>query len=412
MEHPETPRVGREHFQTSSGEISSTSALDLTGTPAGIGSSRPPSPANLTPREGSSSRRRLSWGRMEQDRPDVWRDPLRLNLTDINYPPRSVSQTTSASNDDPFESDTPKEEDALTRIPQPYFTQRGAENAPRTYSQASLISSIRSKSTTSADYGEFDIDDDEARLTSFASGTAGHDRSAMSLSVSHLDPSMTSGVDVERTPKNRLSKRQSKRYSTTPSPASRLRSVSRNLRRVSLRVVNLAGVGLEEKARGIRLPDDDDDGAKVKGKDTQRTAGGEDDDEEQELPDLAARLPIRGTTLGFLGPNSRIRLAMFQFLTYPYVHYSAFKARSTPLTFARLSGREFGSLFKPTDHASAHSNNASEIYSSQMDRTYYSHPHRLQRHCTHHSGGSFSYSSIFRLGFKLYSTCASERLFS
>lgn len=258
---------------------------------------------------------------MEGERPEVLRDPLRLNLTDISYPP---TRPTSVPNDDPFDSDTPQEEDVLTRAQRPYFAARGGDDNVRTFSQASLLSSLRSKSTSSTDYGEFDVDDDEARLTSFASGTAGHghDRSAMSLSVStHLDPSMASGIDVERTPKSRASKSQSKRYSTSPSPASRLRSVSRNLRRVSLRVVNLAGVGLEEKARGIRLPDDKDDGAKVKGKDTQSAVSGEDQEEEHELPDLATRLPIRGRTLGFLGPSNRIRLAMFRFLTYPYVHF-------------------------------------------------------------------------------------------
>jgi hypothetical protein len=79
--------------------------------------------------------------------------------------------------------------------------------------------------------------------------------------------------------------------------------VSRNIRRVSLRVVNLAGAGLEDS---IRLPDDEDE-LKV------------DDDKEEELPDLSRDMPIRGRTLGCFGPQSRIRLALFNFLVYPSV---------------------------------------------------------------------------------------------
>ncbi|KAF8146237.1 Ion transport protein-domain-containing protein [Mycena galopus ATCC 62051] len=66
-----------------------------------------------------------------------------------------------------------------------------------------------------------------------------------------------------------------------------------NLRRASVRVVNMASVGLE------RLPDDKKD-------------------EDDHLPDLAQTLPIRGRTLGFLGPTNKLRLACFNFLVYPW----------------------------------------------------------------------------------------------
>ncbi|KAA1473328.1 hypothetical protein DENSPDRAFT_779605 [Dentipellis sp. KUC8613] len=36
------------------------------------------------------------------------------------------------------------------------------------------------------------------------------------------------------------------------------------------------------------------------------------------MPDLSKSLPIRGRTLGFLGPNSRLRYAMYRFLVYPW----------------------------------------------------------------------------------------------
>ena len=54
----------------------------------------------------------------------------------------------------------------------------------------------------------------------------------------------------------------------TLSTGDQLRLVTCNLRRVSLRVVNLAGAELEEKAitRGAYLPDDEDDrGEPVRG---------------------------------------------------------------------------------------------------------------------------------------------------
>ncbi|KAJ7487241.1 Ion transport protein-domain-containing protein [Mycena galericulata] len=92
-------------------------------------------------------------------------------------------------------------------------------------------------------------------------------------------------------------RRRTLRYSTSPSPLKKtgtaIKHVSQNLRRASIRVVNMASVGLE------RLPDDKKD----------------DDDH---LPDLAATLPIRGRTLGFLGPTSSVRLACFNFLVYPW----------------------------------------------------------------------------------------------
>ncbi|KAJ7085572.1 Ion transport protein-domain-containing protein [Mycena epipterygia] len=88
-------------------------------------------------------------------------------------------------------------------------------------------------------------------------------------------------------------RRRALRYITSPSPLKKMgtatKHVSQNLRRASVRVVNMASVGLE------RLADDDD-----------------------HLPDLAQTLPIRGRTLGFLGPTNRLRLLCFNFLVYPW----------------------------------------------------------------------------------------------
>ncbi|KAJ6589250.1 Ion transport protein-domain-containing protein [Mycena capillaripes] len=92
-------------------------------------------------------------------------------------------------------------------------------------------------------------------------------------------------------------RRRTLRYSTSPSPLKKtgtaIKHVSQNLRRASVRVVNMASVGLE------RLPDDKKD-------------------EDDHLPDLAQTLPIRGRTLGFLGPTNKLRLACFNFLVFPW----------------------------------------------------------------------------------------------
>lgn len=293
MEHRPPSFSGSDHLQA--GEFILTSAVDLGGTPVGIASSAPSSPISLSPREGSISRRRLSWGRMERQHVDMLDDPLRLD----------TSTTPVRDDHEGPDTDTPHEDDALSR--------GGFFRGPANASESSLIAAYRSKSVTS-EYNDIDLDDDEARLTSLTSAGS---RS-----------SEASNVDLERTPgsMNRSNRSKSVRYSTAPSTGERLRSVKRNLRRVSMRVVNFAGVGLEEKLRGVRLPDDGDNDKRTRGKERARedTVDYEAVEDEEELPDLAARLPTRGRTLGFFNSTSRIRLIMFRFLANSYVLYRAF----------------------------------------------------------------------------------------
>jgi hypothetical protein len=124
------------------------------------------------------------------------------------------------------------------------------------------------------------------------------------------------GEDAEQsagaTPRSR---RKTVRYSLTSSPLKKtgtaIKSVSQNLRRVSLRVVNLAGAGLENQ---IRLADDDDDEAR--GKRSVSIGKGNDEGDSGDFPDLSNNLPIRGRTLGFLDSNSKLRLALYNFLVY------------------------------------------------------------------------------------------------
>ncbi|KAF8151534.1 high-affinity cell membrane calcium channel [Crassisporium funariophilum] len=125
-------------------------------------------------------------------------------------------------------------------------------------------------------------------------------------SYSSGDPELDGGA----TPRTR---RRTVRYSVTPSPLKRtgtaMKSVSKNLRRMSLRVVNLANTGLEGQ---LRLGDGEDTAKSKKS-----ALDDDDDDDGPPAPDLKQVLPIRGRTLGFLGPESRIRLTLFRFLVHP-----------------------------------------------------------------------------------------------
>ncbi|KAG9050174.1 calcium channel protein [Tulasnella sp. UAMH 9824] len=83
-----------------------------------------------------------------------------------------------------------------------------------------------------------------------------------------------------------------------------LKTMSRNIRRASMRVVNLAGVTLED--RPIRLEDESPDLSK-------RNAPLPGQDEE--MPELS-REKLRGRTLGIFGPQSVIRRAMLSVLLW------------------------------------------------------------------------------------------------
>ncbi|OBZ73075.1 hypothetical protein A0H81_07105 [Grifola frondosa] len=120
-------------------------------------------------------------------------------------------------------------------------------------------------------------------------------------------------IDPERSGSTSRPRRKTVRYTVSPSALKKtgttLKTVSRNLRRASLRVVNLGTFGLDDH---VRLEDVDELVQK------QEEDEAEAEDEDEVLPDLSKTLPIRGRTLGFLGPTNRVRLAMYQFLVYPW----------------------------------------------------------------------------------------------
>ncbi len=273
------------HFSAS--HRSSSSAVDFPGTPAGLVTSRPTTPLS----SDSIARRRTS--------SNVVQDPLRFdNLqTSDNQPGPVAGPSRSAwPPEDPFDSPT---EDETFHVPS--YRTGGAryQDAGAIYStpqpgqsSASLISSYVRESGDTTDSTR---DDDEAHLTA---------------NMSRGEWAIGHSVDPERSGASpRSARRRTVRYSTSPlkKTGTTLMSVSRNLRRASLRVVNFGGYGLEDH---VRLDDLDERDVKDKDED-------EIPDEDEVLPDLSKALPIRGRTLGCLGPRSKLRLAMYKFLTYP-----------------------------------------------------------------------------------------------
>ena len=265
----------RRHIQSTS----SSSAVDLTGTSAGLAASLPPSPS-LSPKDGPGSvtRRRPSW-----------------SAPRLSFPHQTVQTGTRtfSLDDDPFVSPTvsPKEDTPPRfRTGSAYLTTQAGP------SSASLIP------TRPGD------EDDEVHLTASISR-----RRPPGWSIHDIeDPELSVGAS----PKSR---RRSHRYSASPSPLKKagttLQSVSRSLRHMSVRVVNLAGRGLDDH---VRLDDPDEEPSPKR-----RGCDSFEEPEYSALPDLRKSLPTRGRALGFMGPTNPIRLLMYRLLLFPYVvpHY-------------------------------------------------------------------------------------------
>ncbi|TFK38523.1 high-affinity cell membrane calcium channel [Crucibulum laeve] len=269
--------------------------------------SAPPSPS-LEPSDSRSSfaRRRTSWAARLID---PGQDPLRLDLSDDTItpvqsaPPRfGETGPVLPLGDDPFYS--PTHERSSFAGTHPYTaddTRYGRQHSDRsTYTDRDPYSTSQAGPSTAsliapsheAEMEDGHREDDEAHLTGNMSRSGESEGGEMWASE---DPEHDGGA----TPRSR---RRTLRYSTSPSPLKKtgtaIKSVSKNLRRVSLRVVNLANSGLENQ---LRLAD-----------------GEESVRDDEEPPNLSQALPIRGRTLGFLGSDSKLRLALFNFLVYPW----------------------------------------------------------------------------------------------
>ncbi|KAG5652105.1 hypothetical protein H0H81_006278 [Sphagnurus paluster] len=263
---------------------SSSSAINLAGSPAGIVASAPGSPS-LEPSgsKGSFSRRRTSWG---QRLSDAGQDPLRLDPVPPLPATASSSSANTSSGSRPVLTDTDDFFSSPTDDRSFPFSARYGSQQMKPYSNAEAGPSSVSLVSTPSGSDEEHREDDEAHLTA---------------------NEMYGGEDPERsaamTPRSR---RRTIRYSPSPlkQTGSAIKSMSHNIRRASVRVVNLASAGLESQ---LRLGG---------GEQVKRT--GRDDDDDELLPDLSKALPIRGRTLGFFGPESKVRLALFNFLVSPW----------------------------------------------------------------------------------------------
>ncbi|KAL0948006.1 hypothetical protein HGRIS_010628 [Hohenbuehelia grisea] len=261
--------------------LSSSSAIDLTGTPTGL-ASRPASPSpsqDTLDTPNAFSRRRTSWGRN-----DTRQDPLNTSAE------RAPTLNTL---DDPFDDE-----------PQSSFYRNGARAALMGYAteqeQAGLsTASLIGPHEMMVD-GDGTRDDDEAHLTA---------------NMPHVEREHDRHADLEQSAGSTPRRQRTTRYSPSPSPLKKtgtaIKTVSRNLRRMSLRVVNIAGAGLENQ---IRLYDGDEEGKRRAVQQQQE----DDEDDGESLKSLHSHLPLRGRTLGFMGPENSVRLGLYRFLIYPW----------------------------------------------------------------------------------------------
>jgi voltage-dependent calcium channel len=272
-----------------------TSAVDL---PVPRTPSPSPSPSlvvepDYSSRRGSLAKRR-SWGNKLREAAAAESSsahPLHLDF-DANMSP----QRGLAVGDDPFLSNLER--------PIPHYIDDVYSDSRAGTSSASFI------------YGQFEHEaeddghreDDQAHLTANMSRIGvdtEDDTSSRTPEYSIDDPEIEGGS----TPRTR---KRIHRYSQTLSPLQKtetaIKSVSKSLRRISLRVVNLANTELEGQ---MRLGDGNEDEGNERLED--------EEDEEHHQPDLKKVFPIRGRALCFLGPKSKIRLALFKFLVHPCV---------------------------------------------------------------------------------------------
>ncbi|KAI0292948.1 hypothetical protein B0F90DRAFT_1767226 [Multifurca ochricompacta] len=241
----------------------------------------------------SFARRRLSWGRL-----DSGQDPLRLDSLDMNDPGPSSHRSNLPSSSQPVPLPTYSLDD------DPFVSH---------HSQADTF-----RSSTTSTYG------DGAESFPYSTHHPRAGNSTASLISSNRESSTSWGTDSEHiaatVPRTR---HRTQRYSLNLSPIDRsgttIKRISQSLRRVSLRVVNFAGAGLEDH---IRLPGNDYDGGAGASSDGKTdTPEGDNDGEEkvdEQFTDLSKIIPLRGRTLGIFGPTSRVRLAMYDFLIFPW----------------------------------------------------------------------------------------------
>jgi hypothetical protein len=293
----------------------------------GLATGSAPASPSLNPSESYTSsgytRRRTSWG----NRADAGQDPLRSDLTPTgsfdldapapSRPPAGIGHGRNGS-----------QRSSFTLTDDPLYIPRDEPSPSRVAPYASTSRRYPSMASTSSTYSTTQLGFSTAALITpgfDAYGPEGRRSEDEAWLTSHLpkqgadavwEPERLYAGDTERAAGSTPPYRPRVRYSAVPSRLQKtstvIRNVSRRLRRVSLRVVNLAGAGLGDQMR-LR----DDDGVEYRGKGKEKE--GASIDEGDSLPDLGKEMPIRGRTLGFLGSTNRFRLMLFKFLVYQCV---------------------------------------------------------------------------------------------
>lgn len=209
----------------------------------------------------------------------------------------SVISSAFALDDDPFDSlpITPDEyHPAATPVydPEPFTY----SNNPRARDSTTSLISSRRESTNST------LDGDTAHLTGNVHLKATKDEDDWRTDSEHNIADATPPSATRR------------RYSANLSPLHRsgtaIKKISEGIRRVSWRVANIAGSGLNDHIRlsggdGHHPPVDHDAV----------------DNSDEPFTDLGMALPLRGRTLGLFNPTSRVRRVMYHFLIFPCVLY-------------------------------------------------------------------------------------------
>ncbi|KAI6024262.1 Ion transport protein-domain-containing protein [Pisolithus marmoratus] len=298
--------------QSHSTNSSSSSAVDFTGT----GLSVPQSPIS----DVRHARRRASWSKA-----DARLDPLHLSY----HPATEAGPSSSRSTPSPRESLFIVNDDPF------YAVTSDPTNSPNSFT--SFLS------TTDSDL-DASKDDDTTHLTK---------KKALAISTDSTEWLEGYRVDSERsggtTPRTR--RRTIARLSGTPSPLQRTGTAIKSaFRRASMRVANIRA-----QDASIRLPDDDEEEQEEEDWDVSSTP----DDKQSNgggLPyqseALGAQdaLPLRGNTLGFLGPTNPFRLRLYHMLSHSYSDpILLVLILMTAIVFVVQASR---SLLLPTDQSS------------------------------------------------------------
>jgi len=283
-------------------QSSSSSAVDLTKTVTGLANSTPPSPTlHPVDSERSFARRRTSWAKL-----DVGQDPLRLSLPSMEAGPSTIGRRSFTLDEDPFHSPD-----------NPFFANNLTYDRSSVYNEVTYAPSTQDVPSTSSLISTADSDFDSTKDGDQIHLTGSDSRWQESVNAQWTNASDIS-IDSERTGgATPRTKRRTLRYDTSASPLKRtgsaFRVMSKQFRRASLRVVNLAGHGLDNS---IRLSDDDHDNAEYSPAQEVKEHFEEQWTEEQVF--VTRKLsPLRGRTLGFLGSSSTFRLRLYHLLSHP-----------------------------------------------------------------------------------------------